>query len=640
MRFSFYIKIFYAKKSYFKDSQHKTHNTKQQQTMKLLSKAILIVAILMTTSSIGFGQRSFILKGQIMDGGLDEPLMAAAVSIKGKPVGTATDFDGKFKFDILEEHWQDTIVVSMLGFMPYKISVEAARQLPNQYLAITLQETAFQLDMAEIGAPIILRNIFFDFNKHQLLPTSFLELEKLYNYLQKNESVVIEIAGHTDSIGTDIYNAALSEARASSVMAYLEEKGIDQTRMMAKGYGESRPVVSNYTEAGQAMNRRVEFTVISKGEVVNTSQMPDTTRKNEIPMLEVPGMQNDSVIVLTPPTLDGNNIENGNDGNPTKTVEIPTITIIDDETVAEKIKIIAQNYSTKEFNGAIMVFQDGEVLYKDGVGFADLGAIRPNTLSTQFYLGKLSEQFTTVLILKAVKANQLDLTLPIKNYLSGLPQTIGERVTILQLLTHTSGLCQTDDFQNLDLCFVPDAIQNYSEINFMLLSKILEGIYNENYSDIVENEIIKPLNLNNTVVYEPMKEMNQLAKGYRKDAGRLEEVVAVMNNKTIATNGIISTIDDLFLWQKALTNNEWFPGDLQVYMETKVAGNQTLAGNVLQVVIENQVLEVISAKATMNGHQTLILKTPSNNSIIVIASNIETTNLQPLYRDILKVLFL
>ena len=232
--------------------------------MRILSKIILVTITIILTTFISFGQRAFTLKGQIMDGSLNEPLMAAAVSIKGEPVGTATDIDGKYSFLIKEKYWKDTIVVSMLGFLPHIISVEEASKLPNQTLSVTLQETAFQLDMAEIGAPIILRNIFFEFNKHQLLPTSFPELEKLYSYLQNNEKVVIEIAGHTDSVGTEIYNAALSEARASSVIAYLEEKGIDQNRMTAKGYGESRPVVSNNSEQGRAMNRRVEFTVLSK----------------------------------------------------------------------------------------------------------------------------------------------------------------------------------------------------------------------------------------------------------------------------------------------------------------------------------------------------------------------------------------
>ncbi|MFK7949034.1 MAG: serine hydrolase [Saprospiraceae bacterium] len=609
--------------------------------MKVLSKAIFIIAILIATSSLSFGQRSFVLKGQIMDGGMDEPLMAAAVSIKGKPVGTATDFNGKFKFEILKEHWEDTIVVSMLGFMPYKLSVADAQKLPNKNLEITLQETAFQLDMAEIGAPIILKNIFFDFNKHQLLPTSFPELEKLYNYLQKNETVVIEISGHTDSIGTDVYNAALSEARASSVMAYLEEKGIDQTRMVAKGYGKARPVVSNDTEKGQAMNRRVEFTVISKGKIVNTSQMPDTTRKKEEPRLEAPKIENDDIIVLTPPTIEIENQTDNIEGDENE-IEIPVITIIDDESEkSESIKAIAAEYSVNEgFNGAIMVFQDGEILYKDGVGFANLSATRPNTLTTQFYLGELSEQFTTALILKAVKSNKLDLEVPIKNYLGDLPKIIGERVTILQLITHTSGLCKTSDLNSLDLCFVPNASQNYSEINFVLLGEILENIHKENFSDIIEKQIINPLGLKNTIVHEPMQTVKGLAKGYRKDGGKLEEVVAEMDNQAIAANGIITTVTDLFLWQKALKNNEWFSGDLQVLMEAKVVANQTFAGEVVQVVMGDKVLEVILAKATINGHQTLILKTPSNKSVIVIASNIETANLQPLYRDILKVLFL
>lgn len=596
--------------------------------MKILQNIILITVILISSNVVGFGQKTFLFKGQIIDGTVDEPLMAAAVSIKGKPVGTATDIDGKFSFEIDEKYWKDTIVVSMLGYLPHKMTVQAAAALPKQFLNVTLEETSFLLEMAEIGAPIILNNIFFDFNKHELLPTSFVELEKLYNFLQKNEAVIIEIAGHTDSIGTDIYNAALSEARASSVMAYLEEKGISQTRMTAKGYGEIRPVVSNSTEKGQGMNRRVEFTVMSKGEIVNTSQMPDSTRQNKPPVEEVPEIDNDGVIVLNLPLFEE---------------EVPVINVGGNMEITNKFNEITTDYSVnKGFNGVIVVYKDGKTVYKNGVGFADLATTKPNTLATKFYAGTVSEQFTTALVLKLVKANKIDLSLSLNNYLDGLPKIIGERVTIAQLLSHTSGLCDADikELADLDLCFVPNVNQNYSPINYVLLGKVLESIHKKPYAKIVQKELIKPLKLTQTSVISPTEIIEKIATGYRKDSKRLEEVIPVNSFGKIAANGVVTSADDLMKWQQALKNKDWFSNDLQLLMETPMVGNQSFSGEIMQVVMGDKVLKVMLSESTMNGHKTLIIKTPSSNAVVVITSNIETTNLQPLYRDILKVLFL
>ena len=82
--------------------------------------------------------------------------------------------------------------------------------------------------------------------------------------LQKNERVVVEIAGHTDSIGSEEYNQGLSERRAESVKDYLVGKGVKAHRLSSKGYGEMRPVASNDTEEGRAENRRVEMVVLDR----------------------------------------------------------------------------------------------------------------------------------------------------------------------------------------------------------------------------------------------------------------------------------------------------------------------------------------------------------------------------------------
>lgn len=115
-----------------------------------------------------------------------------------------------------------------------------------------------------IGEKVILRNIFFESGKFELLTDSKAELGKLIGFLKKNTSMQIEIGGHTDNEGTDAANLILSQNRAKAVYNYLTENGIDAARLSYKGYGETMPLVSNSTAEGRANNRRTEFKVIGK----------------------------------------------------------------------------------------------------------------------------------------------------------------------------------------------------------------------------------------------------------------------------------------------------------------------------------------------------------------------------------------
>ena len=120
------------------------------------------------------------------------------------------------------------------------------------------------LESIEEGESIVLKNIFFEFNKTDLLPVSFSELDKVFAFMQDNEIDLIEISGHTDSEGSETYNQKLSEGRAKSVVMYLQSKGIEATRMKDVGYGESKPIDTNFNDEGQGRNRRVEFTLLKK----------------------------------------------------------------------------------------------------------------------------------------------------------------------------------------------------------------------------------------------------------------------------------------------------------------------------------------------------------------------------------------
>lgn len=120
------------------------------------------------------------------------------------------------------------------------------------------------LDGCEVEAVISLEGVHFDFDKSTLRPEAIAILNEAAGLLKSQATVVVEVAGHTDSVGSEQYNQGLSERRAQAVKDYLESQGITATRLTARGYGEAQPIASNDTEEGRAQNRRVELIVLSR----------------------------------------------------------------------------------------------------------------------------------------------------------------------------------------------------------------------------------------------------------------------------------------------------------------------------------------------------------------------------------------
>ncbi|BCW88420.1 Peptidoglycan-associated lipoprotein [Alphaproteobacteria bacterium SO-S41] len=106
---------------------------------------------------------------------------------------------------------------------------------------------------------VALYGVLFDFNKSTLKPESDGVLQRVFDLMQKEPDLRLEVQGHTDNVGSDEYNQTLSEARAQSVMDWLIVRGIAPDRLTSKGYGETIPVASNDDDAGRAKNRRVEI---------------------------------------------------------------------------------------------------------------------------------------------------------------------------------------------------------------------------------------------------------------------------------------------------------------------------------------------------------------------------------------------
>ncbi|MBN2758134.1 MAG: OmpA family protein, partial [Bacteroidales bacterium] len=109
---------------------------------------------------------------------------------------------------------------------------------------------------------IPLKNVFFNHNQSKLKAESYSELNRLILFIKKNHDLKIEISGHTDNSGTSNYNMKLSQKRAEAVLQYLVKNGCKSSNLVAKGYGETKPVDDNETDEGKSKNRRVEFKVL------------------------------------------------------------------------------------------------------------------------------------------------------------------------------------------------------------------------------------------------------------------------------------------------------------------------------------------------------------------------------------------
>jgi outer membrane protein OmpA-like peptidoglycan-associated protein len=156
--------------------------------------------------------------------------------------------------------------IKRLGKYVFAASAEGYLNATDSIVVDDAELTPFVKDIVlqpiEVGVTVRLKNIYFDFDKTTLKSESFVELNKVVDFLKQNSNVEIEISGHTDSKGSDDYNLNLSQGRSQAVVDYLISQGIDEYRLTAHGYGETKPIDTNDTDDGRANNRRVEFTIV------------------------------------------------------------------------------------------------------------------------------------------------------------------------------------------------------------------------------------------------------------------------------------------------------------------------------------------------------------------------------------------
>jgi outer membrane protein OmpA-like peptidoglycan-associated protein len=160
--------------------------------------------------------------------------------------------------------------ISLPAGKEYSISVKAkGYTFYSETLSVPDTANAKQINKGismiklDPGKRIVLRNIFYDFDKATLRPESKTELMNLLELMNSNPNLKIQIGSHTDNIGSAVYNKKLSLERAKSVVDFLVQRGISKDRLVSAGYGFDQPMTSNDTDAGRQLNRRTEFMIIS-----------------------------------------------------------------------------------------------------------------------------------------------------------------------------------------------------------------------------------------------------------------------------------------------------------------------------------------------------------------------------------------
>ena len=149
------------------------------------------------------------------------------------------------------------VIVISDGYLYHEELVEIAEVNEQKVKRID-----FRLTPAKKGESFRLDNLQFRANSYVIKSESWEELDELAIFMRNNSKLLVEIGGHTNGLCDDEYCNNLSRQRAEAVKTYLQEKGIDASRIEAVGYGKSRPIASDDTPEGRSLNQRVEVTIL------------------------------------------------------------------------------------------------------------------------------------------------------------------------------------------------------------------------------------------------------------------------------------------------------------------------------------------------------------------------------------------
>jgi len=348
-------------------------------------------------------------------------------------------------------------------------------------------------------------------------------------------------------------------------------------------------------------------------------------------------------------------------------IQLISINVSIGQNKAEQIdKLMSQYSEYNQFNGTVLVADQGKVIYKKGFGMANMEWGIPNQPDTKHRLGSVTKQFTALLILQLVEQGKLKLDVPISTYLPDYPKATGDKITIHQLLTHTSGIPNYTSFPNffkttslnpyspeafvklfsdLPLEFTPGQKFAYSNSGYFLLGYIIEKVSGKTYEQCLQESIFTPLMMNNTGYDRHETILKNRASGYEKNGKNYINANYLDMSIPYSAGSMYSTVEDLYLWDQALYSDKL----LSSKSRGLLFGSYITAGTghygygwIIDEITNgnpNEKLQVIEHGGGINGFNTLISRVPSDKTLVVLLNNTGRTVLKEMNEAIRAILY-
>jgi CubicO group peptidase (beta-lactamase class C family) len=336
------------------------------------------------------------------------------------------------------------------------------------------------------------------------------------------------------------------------------------------------------------------------------------------------------------------------------------------QTKIEKIDALMKLYNEYgQFNGSVLVAEQGRVIYKKGFGAADMEWDIPNEPDTKFRLGSITKQFTSMLVLQLVNEGKLRLEGRVTDYLPDYPKSTGDRITIHHLLTHSSGIPNYTNFPSFfptmsrdpytpqafirvfadsALQFEPGSKFSYCNSGYFLLGAIIEKVTGRSYEQVLTEKILEPLGMKNTGFDHHETILKKRARAYEKRSGSYQNAAYLDMSLPYAAGSLYSTVEDLYLWDQALYTDALLPAGLKELLFKHYirdeggwygygwAMRRTPLGS------SPDSVNTIGHGGGINGFNTLITRVPPEKELVVLLNNTGGARLGAMNRAILGIL--
>ena len=317
-----------------------------------------------------------------------------------------------------------------------------------------------------------------------------------------------------------------------------------------------------------------------------------------------------------------------------------------------------------QFNGSVLVADNGKVVFEKGVGMANLEWNIPNTPDTKFRLGSITKQFTATLILQLVEQGKIKLDGKLIDYLPNYRKDTGAKVTIHNLLSHTSGIPSYTSlpgfFQNVsrnpftvddfikqyasgDLEFEPGTKFVYSNSGYFLLGAIIEKVTGKSYEQVLKERIFDPLGMKNSGYDHWGTILSRRATGYTRTPRGYETAPYLDMSLPYAAGSLYSTVEDLFIWDQALYGDKVLSAQSRQMMFKPNLNNYGYGFVITKATLSPPTkleVPVIQHSGGINGFNTVIVRMVNDKRLIVLLDNEEHgQNLDRIARGLMSVLY-